>query len=84
VEWRAAHEKKLAFALLTTTSEKGSRPAEYDLLDTVVEQDRAVSKGYQAMSIPSAVLIRPDGTIGSPIAVGEGAIGNLIEWATNR
>lgn len=82
VEWRAAHEKRLAFALLTTTSDKGARPPEYDLLDTVVEQNRAVSKGYQAMSIPSAVLIRPDGTVGSPMAIGEGAIGNLMDWAT--
>lgn len=84
VAWRAAHDPRLAIALLTTTSDKGTRPAEYEVLDTIIEQNRSVSKGYQVSSMPSAVLIRPDGTIGSPIAIGEAAIGNLIEWATSR
>lgn len=52
VEWRAAHEKKLAFALLTTTSDKGARPPEYDVLDTVMEQSRAVSKRVPGLVHP--------------------------------
>jgi hypothetical protein len=84
VAWRATHEQRLGIALLTTTSDRGTRPPEYEVLDTIVEENRSVSKGYQVSSMPSAVLIRPDGTIGSPIAIGEAAIGNLIEWATHR
>ena len=83
VDWRARLGHKLAFALLTTSSSRGNAPAEYQVLDTLLEQNRAVSKGYQASSIPSAVLIRPDGTIGSPLAAGPVAIGKLIEGAAN-
>jgi thiol-disulfide isomerase/thioredoxin len=84
VDWKAAHGERLGFALITTTSEKGQIPPEYRVLETLIERDRAVSRGYQAMSIPSALLVRPDGTISSPMAVGQVAISNLIEWAADR
>jgi hypothetical protein len=84
IDWRATHGERLGFALISTTSEKGTSPPEYQVLETLIEQDRAVSRGYQAMSIPSAVLVRADGTIGSPLAAGQLAISNLVEWAAGR
>jgi hypothetical protein len=84
VAWHDTYRERLAIALITTTSERGvADPPQYELLKTLVEEGRAVSKGFQSMSMPSAVLVRPDGTIGSQLAIGGAAIENLINWLTS-
>jgi hypothetical protein len=43
-----------------------------------VQQDREVAQVYQVDGTPAAVLVQPDGTIGSPLALGEEAIRALV------
>jgi hypothetical protein len=43
-----------------------------------LQNDREVAQAYQAHGTPSAVLVRQDGTIGSPLAQGADAIRALV------
>jgi thiol-disulfide isomerase/thioredoxin len=43
-----------------------------------LQEDQEVASAYQAVGTPTAVLVRPDGTIGSPLAPGTGAITALV------
>jgi thiol-disulfide isomerase/thioredoxin len=47
----------------------------------LLQKDREIAEAYQAYGTPGAVLIRPDGTIGSPVAQGADAIRALIATA---
>jgi peroxiredoxin len=49
----------------------------------LLQKDREVAQAYQANGTPSAVLIRPEGTIGSPLAQGADAIRALLATALN-
>jgi len=44
----------------------------------VLQHDREVSFAYGIQGTPSAVLVAPDGTIGSPVAGGIGAVRTLL------
>ena len=50
----------------------------------MLQKDREVSDAYQAYGTPAAVLIRPDGTIGSRVAQGSEAIAALISSLTGQ
>lgn len=82
--WKAEHAERFRFALVTSKSEHSTHGPEYRQIDAGIEESWAVSKGYQVTAFPSAVLVRPDGTIGSPVSFGEAAIRNLIDWVTTR
>jgi peroxiredoxin len=45
----------------------------------LLQKKHEVAESYQAYGTPSAVLIRPDGTIGSPLAQGADAIRSLVQ-----
>ena len=55
-----------------------SKAGEHGIRNVVLQQDREVANAYESPGTPSAVLIRPDGTIGSPIAAGAEAIRRLV------
>jgi len=59
------------------------KATEYGLTHVLLQQDREVAQAYQASGTPSAVLVRQDGTIGSPLAAGADAIRALIARALN-
>jgi peroxiredoxin len=44
----------------------------------LLQQDREVAQAYQAHGTPAAVLVQPNGTIGSPLALGADAIRTLV------
>ncbi len=50
---------------------------EFGLADVFVDTDLRLFNGFGATATPSAVYIRPDGTIGSFLAAGPGAIAGL-------
>lgn len=60
---------------------RGERSPEHGALEILVDRDRKVAASYEVMSTPSAVLVDPEGTIGAPLAIGDDAIGYLIDWA---
>jgi peroxiredoxin len=79
------HATKLVVALISRGTVEANRPkaSEYGLTHVLLQNDREVAQAYQAHGTPSAVLIRPDGTIGSPLAQGADAIRALIATALN-
>ena len=81
--WQREHATKLVVALISRGTVEANRPkaTEYGLTHVLLQKDREVAEAYQASGKPSAVLIRRDGTIGSPLAQGAEAIGALIATA---
>ena len=61
-----------------TPEENRAKSAEHGLTDVLLQDDREVAESYQATITPSAVLVQPDGTIGSPVAIGADAIAQLV------
>lgn len=50
-----------------------------DLHPVLLQEGRSGADAYEAWGTPSAVLIRPDGSIGSGVAAGADAIRDLVE-----
>jgi hypothetical protein len=50
----------------------------HGLTRALLQRDSEVVQVYQVGGTPSAVLVRPDGTIGSPVAGGADAIRRLV------
>jgi thiol-disulfide isomerase/thioredoxin len=78
--WQHDHAGILTIAVVSR-DQPGANHEECDLNLVLLQADREVSKAYQAHGTPSAVLIRTDGTIGSPLARGSVEIRSLIERA---
>ena len=79
--WQREHATKVVVALLSRGTVEANRPkvTEYGLTHVLLQKDREVAQAYQANGTPSALLIRPDGTIGSPLAQGADAIRALLD-----
>jgi peroxiredoxin/uncharacterized membrane protein YphA (DoxX/SURF4 family) len=79
--WQREQATKLVVALISRGTAEANRPkaTEYGLTHVLLQQDREVAQAYQASGTPSAVLVRRDGTIGSPLAQGADAIRTLID-----
>jgi peroxiredoxin/uncharacterized membrane protein YphA (DoxX/SURF4 family) len=80
-----AHAAKLVVALISRGTFEANRRkvTEYEMTRLLLQEDREVAEMYQAYGTPSAVLVRRDGTIGSPVAPGADAIRALIASAIN-
>src|SRR5215212_4116285 len=78
--WQAEHQDKLTVALVSRgdPEENRAKAQEHGLQNVVLQEDCEVSEAYEASGTPSAVLVRPDGTIGSPVAGGAEAIRTLV------
>jgi peroxiredoxin len=78
--WQREHAAKVVVALISrgTVEANRSKVTEHGLTHVLLQQDREVAQAYQASGTPSAVLIRRDGSIGSPLAQGADAIRALI------
>ncbi|MFL5696682.1 MAG: MauE/DoxX family redox-associated membrane protein [Ktedonobacteraceae bacterium] len=81
--WQREHATKLVVALISRGTVEANRPkvTEYGLTHVLLQQDREVAQAYQAFGTPSAVLVRRDGMIGSPLAQGADVIHALIASA---
>ena len=79
-QWQRQHRAKLTIALLSEglPAENQSK-AGHELSKLLLQQKREVAELYQAWGTPAAVLIRPDGSISSPLAQGAEAIRLLVE-----
>jgi peroxiredoxin len=73
-------QKEYANTLTIVPISRGDRKAnqakakEFGVRTILLLKDDEVAEAYQCWGTPGAVVIRPDGTIGSPIAEGAGAI----------
>jgi peroxiredoxin len=79
--WQEQHREALTLVLVSrgTPEENRAKVAGHDGLQVLLQTDREVAEAYQAHGTPAAVVVRPDGTIGSPVAMGAEAITRLFE-----
>ncbi|MGI8486046.1 MAG: MauE/DoxX family redox-associated membrane protein [Thermomicrobiales bacterium] len=78
--WQQEHDKRLTLALVTRGGIEANRPktAEHGIRHVLIQDDREIAEKFWATMTPAAVLLRPDLTIGSPLAAGNEAIRRMI------
>jgi methylamine dehydrogenase accessory protein MauD len=76
--WQREATATMALISRGTPEENRAKSTEHGLTDVLLQHDREVAESYQATVTPSAVLVQPDGTIGSPVAIGADAIAQLV------
>jgi peroxiredoxin len=78
--WQEEHHDKLTIALVSRggPEENRAKAQEHGLENVLLQEDWEVSEAYRVGGTPSALLVRPDGTIGSPVAGGAEAIRTLV------
>jgi thiol-disulfide isomerase/thioredoxin len=81
--WQRDHTAALTIAVVTegTADENRVKSAQAGISQVLLQQKREIAEIYQAWGTPAAVLIRPDGTVGSPVAQGAEAIRALVTQA---
>jgi peroxiredoxin len=84
--WQREHAGQLTVAVISrgTADENRALCTEHGLTRVLLQHDREVAEAYQAYATPSAVLIRPDGTVGSPLAQGPDECRALVCDVLNR
>jgi peroxiredoxin/uncharacterized membrane protein YphA (DoxX/SURF4 family) len=83
--WQREHTDKLTVALISRKRAKDNRGAtEYGLTHILLQKDQEVAAAYKAVGTPAAVVVRPDATIGSPVAFGINAIQSLLQQVVDR
>lgn len=81
--WHQEHSSRLTLAVVTRGAAKEKIAREHQMTNVLVQKDREVAEQYQAYGTPAAVLVRPDGSIGSGLASGAAAIGQLVSAVAN-
>jgi peroxiredoxin/uncharacterized membrane protein YphA (DoxX/SURF4 family) len=78
--WQRQHASALRTIVISYGSLEINRTKqqEYGLTEVLLQKDREVATMYQAYGTPSAVLVLPDGRIGSALAPGAEAISALV------
>jgi peroxiredoxin len=78
--WKREYASSLTIALISegTAEDNRSKSVAYGLSQVLLQKEREVAEAYKAWGTPAAVLIGPDGAIGSPVAQGADAIRALV------
>jgi peroxiredoxin len=78
--WQREHTAQLTLALISQGTPEANRAkiAAHGITHVLLQDDREVAEAYRAAGTPMAVLVRPDGRIGSPLAPGSEAIAALV------
>jgi peroxiredoxin len=82
-KWQRDLSEKLTIAVLTRGSLEDNRnkAKQHNLTHVLMQRDNEVADAYQTYGTPTAVLVRPDGTIGSGAAGGAQQIRTLVKQA---
>jgi thiol-disulfide isomerase/thioredoxin len=82
-DWESEHRDSVTLALVTRRSgdNGGLADVERPFERVLLQQELEVMKAYGAPGTPAAVIVRPDGTIGSRLALGAEAIHKLLQDA---
>lgn len=83
--WQQAHGALLRLVLLIEgpAEDRGREPADGSV-QTLFQRKREVTEAYQVRGTPSAVIVMPDGSIGSAVAERADAIRALIARSTKQ
>ena len=78
--WQKTLTKDVTIVLLShgRYSENRAKAADHGLQNVLLEKNYAIAGAYHATGTPTGVLIRPDGTVGSPALAGVDAIRQLV------
>jgi peroxiredoxin len=78
--WQREHAARLTIALIGEGAPEANRAkaAEHGLGRVLLQKGREVATAYEADGTPMAVVVRPDGTIGSPLASGGDVVRALV------
>jgi methylamine dehydrogenase accessory protein MauD len=78
--WQRDHAATLTLALISSGTPEANRAkmAEHAVTHVLLQRDAEVMRDYRVPATPNAVLVRPDGTIGSLVARGAEAIRELV------
>jgi thiol-disulfide isomerase/thioredoxin len=84
--WQKEHAEKLSIALISRgdLEENRAKSQEHGLQYVLLQKDWEVSEAYQARGTPSAVLVLPDGNVGTPVSGGAEAIRSLLSYAVGE
>jgi peroxiredoxin len=78
--WQQVHAAYTTVVLVSRGSEEANRAkrTEFGVTNLLIQDDREVAESYRVAGTPSAVLVRPDGTVGSPVIAGAEGIRRLV------
>ena len=78
--WQEKHAQNLTVAVVSRgePEENAISASEHGLRNVLLEEDWEVSDAYGVDGTPSAVLVRPDGTIASPVLEGVDAVRDFL------
>jgi peroxiredoxin len=78
--WQREHARMLTIALISEGSAHDNRAksSEHGVTEVLLQKTREVAEIYLAYGTPGAVLIRKDGTVGSPLALGADEVRALV------
>ncbi len=81
--WQREHAEKLTISLISRgdPEQNSAKSSEHGVTNVLLQEDWEVAQAYQANGTPSAVLVQPDGKIGSPLVAGPEAIEALVAHA---
>lgn len=81
--WQRDYVGKLTLALISRSTPEANHAKTngHGITHVLLQQDREVAAAYQAQGTPCAVLIRPDGTIGSALVCSADPIRTLVAQA---
>jgi peroxiredoxin/uncharacterized membrane protein YphA (DoxX/SURF4 family) len=84
--WQREHAADLSIVLASrgTLEQNQALHRQHGLTNILLQKKHEVSMLYEAYGTPSAVLVRPDGAVGSPLASGADAIASLVASVTGR
>jgi peroxiredoxin len=84
--WQKEHAEELTISLVSrgTVEENRAKSTEHGLRGVLMQEDWEISEAYGVESTPSAVLVRTDGTIGSPVLEGADGISALLAHAVGE
>lgn len=84
--WQRKHAGRITIAVLSYGDRDASRAtaAEHGLVSVLLPKDRVMAEAYGSDGTPDAVLVHPDGTIGSQLAMGTDAIRELVASLTSN
>src|SRR5215216_3954062 len=82
-KWQRDLAEKLTIAVISRGSleENRNKAKQHNLTHVLMQKDNEVADAYQTYGTPTAVVVRPDGTIGSAAAGGAQEIRTLVEQA---
>ena len=85
-DWQRDKSLALTVALVSRGGAEANRAksAEHGLTNVLLQDEREVAEAYLSRGTPAAVIVWPDGTIGSSLAQGAGNIRDLVATMTDQ